>query len=87
VTGDGVDLADGPLPRAAGGALSAIYTIDRKGRAKALRPWPYGSEAAVDRAGRLWAIDETKDGEDAWLVAVPGTKAPIPPPEPLPSNE
>jgi hypothetical protein len=87
VSGDGLLLADGPLPRASGGARLAMYTIDRKGRAKALRPWPYGSDAAVDRAGRLWGIDETKDGEDAWLVAVPSTKAPIPEPEPLPSNE
>lgn len=77
-------LVDGPLARLV--ADSVIYTIDSTHRAKPLRPWPYGG-ASVDRAGLLWGIDETKDGEDAWVVAVPGTKAKIPPPEELPSNE
>jgi hypothetical protein len=81
--GDAV-LVDGPLPRIV--VDNVIYTVDGS-RAKALRPWPYGVPASVDRAGQLWGIGETKDGEDAWLVAVPGTKAKIPPPEELPSNE
>lgn len=72
------ELASGPLPRAV--SANALYTIDH-GRANPLRPWTFG-DATVDRAGRLWGIDETREGEDAWLVGVPGTRAPIPPPPP-----
>ncbi|HUS28985.1 MAG TPA: hypothetical protein VMZ53_10750 [Kofleriaceae bacterium] len=79
-----VELVDGPLARIVSNGV--IYTVDARGNAKALRPWPYGT-ASVDRAGQLWGIDETKDGEDAWLVAVPGTKAPIPPPSEWNGNE
>jgi hypothetical protein len=80
-------IVAGPLPHMIAGEVSAIYPVDSKHHAAALRPWPYGTSAAIDRAGRLWAIDETKDGEDAWLVTVPHTRAKIPPPETLPSNE
>jgi hypothetical protein len=33
------------------------------GYIESLRPMP-----VIDRAGRSWRIDETKDGEDAWLA-------------------
>jgi hypothetical protein len=82
-TGDRVTIASGPLPRIVAG--DAIYTVDR-GRAKPLRPWSH-EDASVDLAGHLWGIDETIDGEDAWLVSAPGTRAPIPPPQETPSNE
>ncbi|NVB80691.1 MAG: hypothetical protein HOV81_20010 [Kofleriaceae bacterium] len=78
-------LLAGPLPRVIIG--NAIYTYAR-GRLSPLRPWTADREtAAVDRAGRLWGIAETKDGEDAWLVAVPNARAKIPPPDSGPDNE
>ena len=65
---------------------NGVYTF-KDGRLSPLRPWTLdATSGAVDRAGRLWGIDETRDGEDAWVVAVPGTRAKIPPPAPEPSD-
>lgn len=77
-------LLTGPVPRVVLG--NGVYTYAR-GRLSPLRPWTIDDGGAVDRAGRLWGIDGTIDGEDAWLVAVPSRHAKIPPPEPPPSNE
>lgn len=83
--GEPARLLRGPLPRVVIG--NGVYTYSRGGLSP-LRPWPTDSRTgAVDRAGRLWGIDETPDGEDAWLVAVPNARAKIPPPDPGPDNE
>ena len=75
-------IVDGPVPRLINDyRVEIIHTtakgeIDPRKDNTFLREWHYDN-ATVDRAGRLWAIDETIDGEDSWLVAVPNSRAPI----------
>lgn len=77
-------IVDGPVPRLIWDYQ--VLLVDKRVEAAPLREWHHDN-ATVDRAGRLWAIDESIDGEDSWLVAVPGTRAAIRPPlERRPAN-
>lgn len=59
-------VVPGPLPRVVAG--DAVYRIDR-GRAKRTGAWRERDVASVvDRAGRVWGVGETIDGEAAWAV-------------------
>jgi hypothetical protein len=75
-------IVDGPVPRLINDYRVEVIPTTTKGEIDPrkdnwfMREWHYDN-ATVDRAGRLWAIDESIDGEDAWLVAVPNTRAPI----------
>jgi hypothetical protein len=75
-------IVHGPVPRLINDyRVEVIHTtskdeVDPRKSNTFLREWDYDN-ATVDRAGRLWAIDESIDGEDAWLVAVPNTRGPI----------